>query len=47
MATRLFECDQCDAYGKITVKEFEASQIVCCPCCGSDISQVDEATDDE
>ena len=44
MATRLFECAECNAYGKITLKgsEHEVEAIVYCPVCSADISQVDD-----
>lgn len=49
MSSRLFECSECGAYGKITLKgdEYEASDIENCPICGSDISQVEDDYDDE
>lgn len=46
-ATRLFECEHCGAFGKITLKDDnEKSAIVACPVCAGDISE-DEAYDDE
>lgn len=49
MASRLFECTNCGAYGKITVKgtDYDVEAIVCCPVCGADITQVEEYEDDE
>lgn len=49
MASRLFECSECNAYGKITLKgnEHEVEDIVCCPVCGADITQVDDYNDEE
>jgi len=49
MASRLFECSECNAYGKITLKgdEHEVEEIVCCPVCGADITQVEEYDDEE
>jgi hypothetical protein len=49
MATRLFECSECDAYGKITLKgnDHDARAIVCCPVCGADISEVDDDYEEE
>lgn len=49
MASRLFECSECNAYGKITLKgnEHEIEDIVCCPVCGADITQVDDYNDEE
>jgi hypothetical protein len=46
--SRLFECSDCGAFGKITLKseDHEKSSIVCCPVCAADISE-DEKYDDE
>lgn len=48
MATRLFECSECGAYGKITLKgnDHETDAIVYCPVCSADISEVDDYDDD-
>lgn len=47
-AIRLFECEHCGAFGKITLKDEDSdkSSIVCCPACGGDISE-EEQYDDE
>lgn len=47
-ASRLFECSECGAFGKITLKseEHEKSSIACCPVCAADITE-DEKYDDE
>jgi hypothetical protein len=44
MASRLFECDACGTYGKITLKgeDSRIEDIACCPVCGADITQVEE-----
>ena len=44
MASRLFDCAACAAYGKITLKsnDHNIADICCCPICGADISLVDE-----
>lgn len=49
MPSRLFECVECDSYGKITLKGTDQSvdAIACCPVCGADISQVEEFDEDE
>lgn len=43
MAVKVFECSNCEAFGKITVKNDELSKadIAYCPVCGGDIS-IDE-----
>jgi DNA-directed RNA polymerase subunit RPC12/RpoP len=48
MATRLFECSECGAFGKITLKgnEHEKEEIVYCPVCSADIYE-DEKFEDE
>ena len=48
MATRLFECNECGAFGKITLKssELDKSDIVYCPVCSADIYE-DEKYDEE
>ena len=47
MAARVFECENCGAFGKVTLKsaEHEKSDIVYCPVCSADIFEDDE--DDE
>lgn len=49
MASRLFECTECGAYGKITLKgtDHDKEEIVFCPVCSADISQVDEYDEEE
>ena len=44
MTTKLFDCSQCGAYGKITVKgnEHQASDIVYCPVCSADIYEEED-----
>lgn len=46
-ASRLFECPECGAFGKIILKsdDHEKSSIACCPVCGADITE-DEKYDD-
>lgn len=49
MATRLFECSECGAFGKITLKstDHEKSDIVYCPVCSADIYEDEEDYDEE
>lgn len=49
MASRLFECEACGAYGKITIKsgDHALDDIVYCPVCSADITQVEEYDDEE
>ena len=44
MATKLFDCSTCGAYGKITVKgdEHQVSDIVYCPVCSADIYEEED-----
>ena len=43
MATRYFECNHCDALGKIIMKDdTRLEDIVCCPVCGGDIYEEDD-----
>jgi len=44
MATKFFDCDNCDSHGKITVKtnEVTVDDIVYCPVCGCDIFEEDD-----
>lgn len=44
MATRLFDCTECGAYGKITVKgnDHQSTDIVYCPVCSADIYEEDD-----
>lgn len=49
---KLFDCADCGAYGKITLKgdEFEAEDINTCPCCGSGLdheAEEGESPEDE
>ena len=48
MATMLFECSDCGAEGKITVRndEFKKHDITVCPVCAADISQPEDELDD-
>lgn len=49
MASRLFECDSCGAFGKILLKgdELEKSDIAFCPVCSADISEDEKIEEDE
>lgn len=49
MASRLFECDSCGAFGKISLKgdELEKSDIAFCPVCSADISEDEKIEEDE
>jgi len=49
MASKLFNCEQCNAFGKITLRseEYDETDVVCCPICGSDISEVDDDYEEE
>lgn len=44
MATKLFDCSNCGAYGKITVKgnDHQTSDIVYCPVCSADIYEEED-----
>lgn len=44
MAIKYFECDTCDAQGKITIKgdEVVVEDIVYCPVCGADIYEEED-----
>lgn len=46
--SRLFECVECGAFGKIMLKsdDHDKSSIVCCPVCAADITE-DEKYEDE
>lgn len=48
-ASRLFECVECGAFGKITLKseEHEKSSIACCPVCAADISEDEKYVDED
>ena len=49
MAARLFECAECNAFGKITLKgsDHETGDIAFCPVCGADIYEEDDFGDEE
>lgn len=47
MATKFFECEYCDAHGKIIMKDdSKLEDIVCCPICGGDIYDEDDFDED-
>jgi len=48
MVTKIYECENCGAHGKITVKgdEYQSTDIVYCPVCSSDIFDEDDIEDD-
>lgn len=43
MVVKQFECEHCGAEGKISLRgtDYEFTDIVCCPVCGSDIYEED------
>lgn len=47
--SKLFECVECAAFGKIILKstDHEKSSIVCCPVCGADITEDEKYEDEE
>ena len=49
MTTRLFECSECGAFGKITLKgdEHGKEDIVYCPVCSADIYEEEDYEQDE
>ena len=49
MTTKHFECTECGALGKITVKgdEHRLEDIVYCPICSADIYEEEDFDDDE
>lgn len=49
MTSRLFDCESCGSYGKITLKdgEHKVDDIVYCPVCSADITKVEEYDDEE
>lgn len=49
MISRLFDCESCGSYGKITLKDTEhkIEDIVYCPVCSADITQVEEYDEEE
>lgn len=48
MASRLFECENCGAFGKIALKgdELDKTDIAYCPVCSADISEDDKEDSD-
>ena len=49
MATRHFECETCNARGKVILKgeDHQLDDIVYCPVCSADIYEEEEIDDDE
>lgn len=49
MVVKQFECEHCGAEGKISIKgtDYEFEDVVCCPVCGSDIYEEEDADFDE
>jgi hypothetical protein len=51
MTTKVFECEECGAHGKIVVKsddhEIRYEDIVYCPVCSADIYEEEEFDEDE
>jgi excinuclease UvrABC ATPase subunit len=48
MATKYFECDHCEARGKIIMKDdTRLEDIVCCPVCGGDIFEEEDFSENE
>lgn len=49
MVVKQFECEHCGAEGKISIKgdDFDYNDVVCCPVCGSDIYDEDDAETNE
>lgn len=49
MATKHFECTECNTVGKITIKgdNYKLEDIVYCPICSADIYEEEEEADDE
>jgi hypothetical protein len=47
--TRLFECTECGAFGKITLKggDHTREEIVYCPVCSADIYEEEEVDHEE
>ena len=48
MATRLFECSECGAFGKVTLKgnDHSKDEIVFCPVCSADIYEEEQFEDE-
>jgi hypothetical protein len=48
MATKIFECNECNARGKIILKtEERLEDIVYCPVCSADIYEEDDYEEEE
>lgn len=49
MVVKQFACEHCNAEGKITLKgdDFQYSDLVFCPVCGSDIFEEEDIDDDD
>lgn len=47
--SKIFECDNCEAEGKIVIKgnELSTRDIVCCPICGASIWDEEDELEDE
>lgn len=45
MVVKQFTCEHCGADGKVTLKgqDYEYNDIVCCPVCGGDIYDEEDA----
>ena len=49
MTTKYFECESCEARGKIILKgdDYSTPDIVYCPVCSADIYEEEELDEDE
>ena len=49
MITKYFECESCEARGKIVLKndDIQIADIVYCPVCSADIYEEEELDEDE
>lgn len=49
MVVKQFECEHCNAEGKITLKgdDFQYGDVVFCPVCSSDIFEEEDVDDDD
>lgn len=50
MATKMFDCSECGAHGKIVFREnreFQTEDVVYCPFCGADISGDSEEDEED
>lgn len=49
MVVKQFECEQCGADGKVTLRgtDYQFADIVCCPVCGSDITEEEDLDSEE